>query len=90
MLAESLRGVVAQKLLRTADGKSRVAAVEVMICTPAIQNLIREAKTYQIPSVMQTGRNMGMQVMEDHIKTLLEKGVIDEDEAGQHLNRAEG
>ena len=89
MLAESLRGVVAQKLLRTADGKSRVAAVEVMICTPAIQNLIREAKTFQIPSVMQTGRNMGMQIMEDHIKALLEKGIIDEEEATQHLHRVE-
>jgi len=90
MLSESLRGVVAQKLLRTADGKSRVAAVEVMICTPAIQNLIREAKTYQIPSVMQTSRNMGMQIMEDHIRSLLDKGIIDEDEAAQHLSRAEG
>ncbi len=89
MLAESLRGVVAQKLLRTADGKSRVAAVEVMICTPAIQNLIREAKTYQIPSVMQTGRNTGMQIMEDHIRALLDKGVIDEEEATQHLNKVE-
>ncbi len=89
MLSESLRGVVAQKLLRTADGKSRVAAVEVMICTPAIQNLIREAKTYQIPSVMQTGRNMGMQTMEDHIKALVEKGIIDEEEATQHLHRVE-
>ena len=90
MLSESLRGVVAQKLLRTADGKSRVAAVEVMICTPAIQNLIREAKTYQIPSVMQTSRNMGMQIMEDHIRSLLDKGIIDEDEAAQHVSRAEG
>jgi len=90
MLSESLRGVVAQKLLRTADGKSRVAAVEVMICTPAIQNLIREAKTYQIPSVMQTSRNMGMQIMEDHIRSLLDKGIIEEDEAAQHLSRAEG
>ncbi len=90
MLSESLRGVVAQKLLRTADGKSRVAAVEVMICTPAIQNLIREAKTYQIPSVMQTSRNMGMQIMEDHIRSLLDKGIIDEDEAAQHLSRVEG
>ena len=89
MLSESLRGVVAQKLLRTADGKSRVAAVEVMICTPAIQNLIREAKTYQIPSVMQTSRNMGMQLMEDHIRSLLEKGIIDEDEAAQHLSKTE-
>ncbi|MBW1731493.1 MAG: type IV pilus twitching motility protein PilT [Deltaproteobacteria bacterium] len=87
MLAESLRGVVAQQLLRTADGKSRVAAVEVMICTPAIQNLIREAKTYQIPSAIQTGRSLGMQTMDDHIKMLLERGIINEEEAGIYQNK---
>ncbi|RLB41823.1 MAG: type IV pili twitching motility protein PilT [Deltaproteobacteria bacterium] len=90
MLSESLRGVIAQRLLRTADGKSRVAAVEVMICTPAIQNLIREGKTYQILSVMQTGRSMGMQTMEDHVKSLLENGVISEEEGNQYLTKTEG
>lgn len=81
MLGESLRGVVAQSLLRRADGKGRVAALEVMICTPAIQNLIREGKTFQILSVMQTGKNIGMQTMADHVKKLLQDGVITKEEA---------
>ncbi len=89
MLGESLRGVVSQQLLRTADGKGRVAAVEVMICTPAVQNLIREGKTYQIFSVLQTGKNLGMQTMADHIKQLLASGVITQEEADLYQNRVE-
>jgi twitching motility protein PilT len=77
MLSESLRGVIAQRLLKRADGMGRVAAVEVMICNSAIQNLIREGKTYQIPSVMQMGRAEGMQTMKDHIRALAAKSVID-------------
>jgi twitching motility protein PilT len=77
MLSESLRGVIAQQLLKRADGKGRVASVEVMISNSAIQNLIREGKTYQIPSVMQMGRAEGMQTMKDHVRALAAKGVID-------------
>ncbi len=87
MLAESLKGVVSQNLLRKADRSGRVAAVEVMICNAAIQNLIREAKTFQIVSVMQTGKNIGMQPMVDHIKKLLQDGVISQEEADIYSNR---
>lgn len=89
MLAESLRGVIAQQLLRRADGRGRIAAVEVMICTPAVQNLIREGKTYQIPSVIQTGKNLGMQTMADHISRLVREGVISSEEASLYENKVE-
>jgi len=84
MLSESLCGVVAQQLLRSAQEKGRVAAVEVMVCNQAIKNLIREAKTYQIFSVLQTGKSSGMQTMEDHIRRLSEEGLIGPEEANLH------
>jgi twitching motility protein PilT len=81
MLGESLRGVIAQQLLRTADGKGRVAALEVMVGTPALGNMIREGKTHQIPSMIQTGRKEGMQMMDQAILDFLMKQVITPDEA---------
>jgi len=89
MLSESLRGVIAQLLLRKADGEGRVSAVEVMIANQAIKNLIREKKTYQIISVMQTGKSLGMQTMESHIKQLIEKGLVAEEEAEVYLKKTE-
>lgn len=89
MLSESLRGVIAQLLLRRSDGKGRIAAVEIMISNQAIQNLIREAKTYQIFSVLQTGKNAGMQTMEDHIKSRLKEGLVSQEEASLYLNETE-
>jgi len=89
MLSESLRGVIAQLLLRRADGEGRVSAVEVMIANQAIKNLIREKKTYQIISVMQTGKSLGMQTMESHIKQLIEKGLVAEEEAEVYLKKTE-
>ena len=86
MLSESLRGVVSQRLLRKADGNGRVSAVEVMITNQAIQNLIREAKSYQIPSVLQTGRASGMQTMEDDIRALAREGFVDREEAAIYLD----
>lgn len=86
MLAESLRGVVSQRLLRKADGSGRIAAVEVMITNQAIQNQIREAKTYQIPSVLQTGKTAGMQTMDDHIKALVQQGIVNREEAAAQLD----
>src|SRR4029078_1402665 len=59
MLSESLKGVVAQTLLRKKGG-GRVAALEILVVTPAVANLIREGKTFQVPSLMQTGRGLGM------------------------------
>ena len=66
MLSESLRGVVCQQLLKTAEGKGRVAAFEIMLGTPAIGNLIREAKTFQITSIIQTAKKDGMKLMDWH------------------------
>jgi len=81
MLSESLRGVVAQQLLRTKGGKGRVAAHEIMVGTPAVSNMIREGKTFQIPSMIQTGKKDGMILMDQSITNLLMSGVIDNDEA---------
>jgi twitching motility protein PilT len=81
MLSESLKGVVCQQLLKTADGKGRVAALEIMIGTPAIANLIREAKTFQIPSIIQTAKKDGMQLMDQHLLDLLKTKRINPEEA---------
>ena len=81
MLGESLKGVICQQLLRKADGKSRVAALEIMICNPAIANLIREGKTFQIPSIMQTAKGDGMQLMDQHLLELLKGKHIAPEEA---------
>jgi twitching motility protein PilT len=80
-LSEALKGVICQQLLKTADGKGRVAALEIMVGTPAISNLIREAKTFQIPSIMQTARKDGMQLMDQHILDLLKTKRITPEEA---------
>jgi twitching motility protein PilT len=90
MLGESLRGVVAQQLLRKADGSGRVAALEVMVGTPALGNMIREGKTHQIPSMIQTGKKDGMQMMDQAILDYLMKKVVDADEAyAKAHNKAE-
>jgi twitching motility protein PilT len=67
MLSESLRGVVSQNLLKTADGKGRVAALEILFATSASNNLIRENKTFQLYSIIQTGKRDGMQTMDQAI-----------------------
>jgi len=80
-LADSLKAVVSQTLFKRSDIKGRVAALEILICTPAARNLIREAKTYQIASVMQTGKKYGMQTIDDAIMKLLEKKQISAEDA---------
>jgi twitching motility protein PilT len=75
-LASCLEGIIAQKLLPTRDGKGRVVAVEVLIATSAIRNLIREARTEQIYGMMQTGSNVGMKLMDERLKELYEKDII--------------
>lgn len=80
-LAESLRGVVAQTLLRTANGKGRAAAVEILISTSAVRNLIREGKTFQLPSVIQTSVKEGMQTLEQSLSDLVISGRVTQDEA---------
>jgi len=76
MLSESLKGVIAQTLLPKKGG-GRVAALEVLIVTPAISNLIREGKTFQIPSAMQTGKTHGMVVLNDALFSLVQKGIVE-------------
>jgi twitching motility protein PilT len=80
MLSESLKGVISQTLLRKKTG-GRVAALEVLIGTPAISNLIREGKTFQIPSIMQAGRKHGMLLMVDAMLDLVKRGVVTAEEA---------
>jgi twitching motility protein PilT len=80
MLSESLRGVVAQQLLRK-KGKGRVAAHEILVGTPAVGNLIREAKTFQLPSIVQTGKQHGMVQMDQSILSLLSAGLVEPEEA---------
>jgi twitching motility protein PilT len=75
-LAGALQGVVCQQLLPTADGSGRVVACEVMVATPAIRNLIRDGKTYQIYSAMQAGGRFGMQTMDQSLASLVERGYI--------------
>jgi twitching motility protein PilT len=75
-LSESLKAVIAQTLFKRVDVKGRAAAIEVLICTYAVGNLIREGKTFQLPSVMQTGKQYGMQVLDDAIMNLLQKRMI--------------
>ncbi len=75
-LATTLQGVVTQQLLQTADGRGRVVAVEVLVCTPAVRNLIREGKTHQIYSIMQAGGRFGMQTMDQALANLVKAGKI--------------
>lgn len=81
MLAETLRGVIAQVLCRRKGGKGRVAAHEILRSTPALSNLIREGKTYQITTVLQTGKALGMHTMNEHLQELVSSGTISTDEA---------
>ncbi|AKF07816.1 PilT/PilU family type 4a pilus ATPase [Sandaracinus amylolyticus] len=85
MLSESLRGVIAQMLCKKKGG-GRVAAYEVMIANPAVSNLIREGKTFQLKSVMQTGRNLGMQTMNDHLIELVKAEKVEPLEAYMKSN----
>jgi len=88
-LADGLRAVVAQNLFKRIDKKGRVAALEIMIAIPAIRNLIRESKTFQIPSAMQTGKKYGMQTLDDAIMVLLHAKKISADDAYAKCNNKE-
>jgi twitching motility protein PilT len=78
MLSAALEGVVTQQLVLNAEGTGRLAACEVMMCTPAIRNLIRSSKTHQIYSLMQTGASYGMQTMDQGLAKLVKEGRITE------------
>lgn len=77
LLAESLEAVIAQVLVRRADGPGRLAAQEILLSTPAVRNLIREGKTTQLQSVLQTGQHLGMQTFEQHLAGLRAQGRIE-------------
>jgi twitching motility protein PilT len=85
-LSDGIRAVICQSLFKRIDKKGRCAALEVLIATPAVRNLVRESKTYQINSAIQTGKKYGMQLMDDHIMELLEKGWIAAEEAYMKSN----
>ena len=80
-LSESLKGVIAQNLFKRIDKKGRMAVLEVLVVTPAVSNLIREGKTFQIPSAIQTGKKFGMQSLDDAILIALEAKKISPEDA---------
>ena len=81
MVSESLRGIISQQLVPSADGKGRVLALETLTNTPAVANVIREAKTYMLPGIIQTGKKQGMQLMDDALEALAARGLITAEEA---------
>ena len=89
-LAATLQGVVCQTLVKVASGKGRVVATEVMVITPAIANLIREGKTYQIQTALQAGRELGMFTMDQHLAELVDKGKITHAAAMEKAHDIEG
>src|SRR5690606_23974869 len=84
MLSESLRAVVSQRLVRRADGQGRVPALEVLVVNKAVSNLIRENKTFQIRSILQTGASQGMCLLDASLEELVKSGAITKEEARHH------
>ncbi len=76
MVSESLRGIVSQQLVPSADGTGRVAVMEIMVNTPAVAALIRDSKTFMLPGVIQTGKRLGMKLMDDALLEAMEAGKI--------------
>ena len=81
MVSESMRGVISQQLIPSTDGQGRVLALETLTNTPAVANVIREAKTYMLPGIIQTGKKQGMQLMDDALADLYGRGLISPEEA---------
>jgi twitching motility protein PilT len=81
MVSESLRGVISHQLVPRADGTGRVLALEILTNTPAVANVIREAKTYMLPGIIQTGKKQGMRLMDDALIDLYDRGLISREEA---------
>lgn len=85
-LADGLRAVIAQTLFKRIDRKGRVVALEILIANPAVRNLIREGKTHQLPSMIQTGKKYGMVLLDDSIMDLYKRGMISAEEAYAKAN----
>lgn len=81
MVSESLRGIISQQLIPRADGTGRVVAMEVLMNSPAVANVIRESKTFMLPGIIQTGRKAGMILMDDSVAALYRQGLITAEEA---------
>jgi len=81
MVSESLRGIVSQQLVPRADGTGRALAIEILMNTPAVGNVIREAKTFMLPGIIQTGKKLGMKLMDDSLQELFLAGTITTEEA---------
>jgi len=81
MVSESLRGIISQQLIPRKDKQGRVLALEILMNTPAVANTIRESKTFMLPGIIQTGKKLGMQLMDDSLLDLYSAGVISQDEA---------
>jgi twitching motility protein PilT len=81
MVSESLRGVISHQLIPKKDGTGRVLALEILTNTPAVANVIREAKTYMLPGIIQTGKKQGMRLMDDTLIDLYDRGLISAEEA---------
>jgi len=85
-LSDGIRAIIAQVLFKRVDKVGRCPALEILIANPAVRNLIREAKSHQIPSMIQTGKKYGMQLLDDAIMQLFQKGMISADEAYSKAN----
>ncbi|MBW1694975.1 MAG: PilT/PilU family type 4a pilus ATPase, partial [Deltaproteobacteria bacterium] len=85
-LSDGLRAVVAQVLFKRIDKTGRIPALEILIANPAVRNLIREGKSHQIPSMIQTGKKYGMLLLDDAIMDLLNKGIISPEDAYSKSN----
>ena len=85
-LADGIRAIISQTLFKRIDKKGRCPALEILIATPAVRNLIRESKSHQIPSMIQTGKKYGMQLLDDAIMELYNKGRISADDAYMKAN----
>ncbi len=81
MLSNSLQAILCQQLLPRASGKGRIAAMEILLGTPAVRNLIRESKSHQLTSTIQTSGGIGMQTMDQHLKELYQNGMVTYDDA---------
>ncbi len=81
MVSESLRGVISQQLVPRADKQGRVLALEILMNTPAVGNTIRESKTFMLPGIIQTGKKLGMRLMDDSLMELYSAGIITQEEA---------
>jgi twitching motility protein PilT len=81
MVSESLRGIISQQLVPRADGNGRALAIEILMNTPAVGNVIREGKTFMLPGIIQTGKKLGMKLMDDSLLELFQSGLITAEEA---------